>query len=58
MKKISCKDTCCHQCVRSVEVCFKLENALGRCNHDFGSRGCKDDRLSGEKCPEFSTKAK
>jgi hypothetical protein len=56
MKKISCKDTCCHQCVRSVEECVKLENSLGRCNQVFDSRNCKVDKLTGAKCTEFKEK--
>lgn len=53
MKKVSCKDTCCHKCMRSAETCAELENSLGRCNQDFGSRNCKQDQRTGAECPAF-----
>lgn len=56
MKKVSCKDTCCHLCVRTAKECAELEHSLGRCNKGFGSRGCKEDKLSGAECPEFKEK--
>jgi hypothetical protein len=53
MKKLSCKDTCCHQCMRSAETCAELDNSLGRCNQEFGNPHCKKAQRSGAECPAF-----